>query len=102
MALFRGRLQGPNREPNTVTIQIADGRLRIASGRIKLGSWSLDEIHAERLSIYRFALKISGEVFEFVPEDPNAFSDEIGAEVDLTADRGRFGLKARMEQAIRD
>jgi hypothetical protein len=102
MAQFRGRLQGPDLEPSTVIIQIADGRFRIASGRIKLGSWRLDQVQTERLSIYRFSLDISGDLFEFTPEDPTAFSDEVGAVIDLSEARGRFGLKARIEKAARD
>ncbi len=102
MTIFRGRLQGPNLEPSTVTVQIADGRFRIASGRIKLGSWALEDVRAQRLSIYRFSLDINGDLFDFIPEDPTSFSNEVGAVVDLTEARGRFGLKARIEQAASD
>ncbi|MFQ5523696.1 MAG: hypothetical protein ACE5F5_08970 [Acidimicrobiia bacterium] len=101
MALFRGRLRGPNLEPSTVTVQIADGRFRISSGRIKLGSWPLEGVRAKRLSIYRFSLDINGDFFEFTPEDPTSFSEEVGAVVDLTETRGKFGLKERIEQAAR-
>ena len=82
-------------------VEIADGRFRISSGRIKLGSWSLEDVRAKRQSIYRFSLDIGGDHFDFIPDDPSAFSDAIGAVIDLTETPGRFGLKARIEKAAR-
>ena len=99
MARYTGRLQGPDLEPSTVQIDIGDGRFRVSAGRTQLGSWAMEKIRAERTSIYRFDLNINGDVFEFFPEDPSAFSDAVGAVVDLTESKGRFGLKARIEQA---
>lgn len=99
MAQFTGRLQGPSLEPSTVLIDIADERLRIASGRRRLGSWSLESISAERTSIYKFSLDIEGEIFEFYPDDPSTFSDTVGAIIDLTEPRSRFGLRERIERA---
>jgi hypothetical protein len=49
--------------------------------------------------VYRFAFEIEGDSFEFFPEDPSAFSNAAGAVVDLTETKGRFGLKARIEDA---
>jgi len=99
MAQFSGRLQGPKLEPSSVVIDIGDGRFRVAAGRIHIGSWPLEKISAERTSIYRFALDIDGDRFEFSPDDPSTFSDSMGAVVDLTESTGRFGLKARIERA---
>ena len=99
MSQFTGKLQGSRLEPSTVLIDVSDGRFRVSTGRIQFGSWRLDEIRAERTSIYRFALDIAGDQFEFFPEDPSTFSDVVGAVVDLTEPKGRFGLKARIEQA---
>ncbi len=99
MARYTGRLQGSDLEPSTVQIDIGDGRFRISAGRTQLGSWAMERIQAERTSIYRFDLDIAGDTFEFFPEDPSAFSDAVGAVVDLTESKGRFGLKARIEQA---
>ncbi len=48
--------------------------------------------------MYRFALEIESDLFEFFPDDPSRFSDTVGAVVDLTDNKGRFGLKARIEQ----
>lgn len=100
MAQFVGRLQGPELEPSTVLIDIADGRFRVSSGRIHLGSWAKEKITAERTSIYRFRLDINGDEFEFYPEDPSAFSDAVGAFIDLTEPRSRFGLKERIEKTL--
>ena len=98
MPQFNGRLQGPDLEPSFVHIDINDGRFRISRGRIQVGSWPLAHVTAERTSPYRFNLDIAGETFEFTPDDPSTFSDSIGAVVDLREHKGRFGLKARIEQ----
>lgn len=98
MAQFTGKLQGTQLESSTVLIDVSDGRLRVSTGKVQFGSWRLDEIHAERTSIYRFSLDIAGDQFDFFPEDPSTFSDAVGAVVDLTETKGRFGLKARIEQ----
>lgn len=101
MAQFKGRLQGPELEPSTVLIDISqeEGRFRVTAGRTHVGSWSLEKLSAERKSIYRFSLDINGDTFEFFPEDPTAFSDSVGAVIDLTEAKGRFGLKARVQEA---
>ena len=99
MARFTGRLQGPNLEPSNVLIDIDDGRFRISAGRRQLGSWPQEAIKALRSSIYRFSLDIDGEHFDFYPDDPSTFSDTIGAIIDLTEPRTRFGLRERIERA---
>lgn len=99
MAQFTGRLQGPRLEPSNVLIDIGDGRFRVSAGRLHVGSWHLSTITAERTSIYKFSLNIGGEPFDFYPDDPSTFSDTIGAIIDLTEPRGRFGLRERIERA---
>ena len=99
MAQFTGRLQGPRLEPSKVLIDIGDGRFRVSAGRRHLGSWSLDRITAERTSIYKFSLDIDEEHFDFYPDDPSTFSDSIGAIIDLTEPKGRFGLRERIERS---
>ena len=100
MATFTGRLQGPNLVPSTVLIDIGDGRFRVSAGRKHVGSWALGRINAERTSIYKFLLDIEGEQFDFYPDDPSSFSDAIGAIIDLTEPKGRFGLKERIEKSV--
>jgi hypothetical protein len=99
MAEFTGRLQGPSLQPSSVLIDIGDGRLRVSAGRRHLGSWALPSITASRTSIYRFSLDIDGERFDFYPDDPSMFSDEVGAVIDLTEPKSRFGLRERIEKA---
>lgn len=99
MAQFTGRLQGPKLEPSTVLIDIGDGRFRVSAGRLQLGSWALERITAERTSIYKFTLDIEDEHFDFYPDDPSTFSDAMGAIIDLTEPKGRFGLRQRIERA---
>ena len=98
MAQFTGRLEGSEIEPSRVLIHIGDGRLRISASRLHVGSWSLQDIQAERASIYKFNLDLAGHEFQFFPDDPSTFSNEVGAIIDLT-EAGRFGLKARIEEA---
>ena len=99
MAQFKGRLQGDGLEPSRVLIDIGEGRFRVSAGRLHVGSWAVEKVSAERTSIYRFALDIAGEKFDFYPEDPTTFSDAIGAYIDLTDSKGRFGLRDRIEKA---
>jgi hypothetical protein len=99
MAQFTGRLQGPTLEPSKVLIDIGEGRFRVSAGRLHVGSWPIEKIKAERTSIYKFALHIDEEHFEFYPDDPSTFSDSIGAVIDLTESKGRFGLRDRIERA---
>jgi hypothetical protein len=101
MAYYLGRLQGPRLEPTVVTVEIAEGRLRIVAGKRHMGSWPLQNMEIHRTSIYRFAFEIEGDSLEFFPEDPSAFSDSAGAIVDLTGGKGRFGLKARIQDATK-
>jgi len=99
MVQFTGRLQGEKLEPSSVLIDIADGRFRVSAGRLQLGSWSLERITAERTSIYKFGLDIEGEHFDFYPNDPSTFSDAVGAVIDLSETKSRFGLRERIERA---
>jgi hypothetical protein len=99
MVQFTGRLQGQNLEPSRVLIDVADDRFRVSAGRRQLGSWPLDRITAERTSIYRFSLAIDGEHFDFSPDDPSTFSDAVGAIIDLSETKSRFGLRERIERA---
>ena len=86
-------------EPSNVLIDIGDGRFRVSAGRLHVGSWALSTITAERTSIYKFSLDIGGEHFDFYPDDPSTFSDTIGAIIDLTEPRSRFGLRQRIERS---
>jgi hypothetical protein len=100
MAYHLGRLQGSRLEPTHVTIEIDDARFRITTGRRHMGSWPMREVKVERTSIYRFSFDIEGDHLEFFPDDPSDFSDAVGAFIDLTdSKRGRFGLKARIQNA---
>ena len=99
MASFEGRLQGATLEPSYVTMEVADNRIRIVAGRRHMGSWPLTKVRAQRTSVYRFSLEIDNDHLEFFPEDPAEFSEAVGAVVDLTETAGRFGLKARIQDA---
>ena len=101
MAIYMGRLQGPDLEPTSVSVETVDDRIRIATGRTQLGSWPLSDVSVQRLSIFRFSLELEGDALEFFPEEPSEFSNALGAVIDLTQPRGRFGLKERIQEATR-
>ena len=101
MAIYTGRLQGPGLEPTSVTVETVDDQIRIATGRTHMGSWSLSDVPVQRTSIYRFSLEIEGDALEFFPEEPSEFSNAVGAVIDLTLPRGRFGLMERVQEARR-
>jgi hypothetical protein len=96
---YTGRLKAQRLEPTAVTIEIAEGRFRVVAGKRHLGSWPIDTLEVHRTSVYRFAFDIEGDTFEFFPEDPSAFANAAGAIIDLTETKGRFGLKARIQNA---
>lgn len=98
MVQFTGRLQGSDLYPSTVLIDIDDERFSVSVGGMQIGSWAIEQISAERTSIFRFELSIDGDRFDFNPEDPSAFSDTVGALIDLTESQGRFGLKTRIDR----
>lgn len=101
MAIYTGRLQGPGLEPTSVTVETVDDQIRITTGRTHMGSWSLSDVHVQRVSIYRFSFEIEGDTLEFFPEEPSEFSNAVGAVMDLTQPRGRFGLKERIQDLTR-
>ncbi len=100
MAQYKGRLQSDSLEITYVTVHVDDdSRVRIMAGRRPLGSWPISRVKAERRTIYKYDLEIDGEAFDFFPDDPQGFGDEVGAVIDLTASGNRFGLKARIAEA---
>ena len=75
-----------------------DGWLRVTSGTARLGSWKLDQITLERLSLYRFELTTRKRDRIIVyPDDPTGFAEATGATIDLTA-VSRFGLGQRLAE----
>ena len=65
----------------------------------RIGSWELADITAERNGVYTFVLKTPDLTFTFQPSDPSAFSEAIGAVIELRAPKARFGLAERVRQA---
>ncbi len=101
MTIYMGRLQSQGLEPTSVTVETVDDQIRIATGRTQMGSWPLSEVSVQRVSIYRFSLEIEGDALEFFPEEPSEFSNAVGAVIDLTQPRRRFGLKERIREVTR-
>jgi len=101
MATFDGQLyKGADAPPERAHVQIEDGRCRLFTDRRRLGSWDMNEIHAERMGVLRFQVSAGEFKFTFQPTDPRGFSDAIGASVDLrSSSKGRFGLADRVRAA---
>lgn len=99
MSVFAGQLHRNEEAPIRGTVQIDDGRVRIWTDRRRLVSWDQSQVRCERSSPFRFDLSDGSSSYEFHPADPAAFSDAIGAVVDLRAPKSRFGLADRIRQA---
>ena len=101
MQTFHGMLQATADRalPLKISFQIDDGRIRMWSDRHRIGSWSADQVHVQRESIFRFLVAIDDEAYAFSPEDPSGFAAAVDIEIDLTtAGRPRFGLADRLRQ----
>lgn len=99
MSVFGGSLHNHDQAPIRGSVQIEDGRVRIMTDRRRLASWDQSQVSCERSSVFRFELSDGLASYEFHPADPVAFSDAIGAVVDLRAPKSRFGLADRIRQA---
>ncbi|HEY7823612.1 MAG TPA: hypothetical protein VIG24_12290, partial [Acidimicrobiia bacterium] len=58
------------------TIELSDGRLRIAAGDTEIGDWPLTEVHLEEIPTgYRMA--VEGELLLLEFNDTSSFSTEL-------------------------
>ncbi len=86
-------------EPTRARFVIDDGWVRVVVGYRPLGTWRVSDIACERVSLTRFTVKLDADAYTFIPDDPAAFSDAIGAVVDLRS-TARFGLGPRVRAAL--
>jgi len=93
---FEGRLETATGVAALVHIRVDERTMSMRSGRRPMGSWSLDEVRVERISLFRFRLTIGDEELVLVPKDPTGFASAAGAVVDLRA--GRHGLRDRIKE----
>lgn len=99
MRVFQGRLLTHRTgETSPASIHIDRQWVRIVAGPRRLGAWALDSIRCERVTVFRFRLVLDGQEYTFNPDDPSAFSDTIGAVIDLRP-KSRFGLGERVRAA---
>ena len=85
-------------EPVTATVHVDGELVRIVAGHRRLGAWPLHQVACERVTVFRFMLRLENEEFTFAPDDPRAFSDAMGAVIDLRP-KARFGLGDRVKAA---
>ena len=97
MLRVSGRLVTVDGDTAQVVFKVDEGKLSIRSGRRPIGSWPLDEITFDRLSLFRFRMVVEDEAFLVVPDDATSFAEAVGADVDLR--QNRFGLGARVRAA---
>lgn len=100
MQLFRGQLLSHEAGHAThVTVQVENDWVRIYSEHKRFGAWSASDLKVERLTVFRFQLNIDGVIHTFTPDDPNGFSEAVGAVIDLRP-KSRFGLGDRVKAAL--
>lgn len=99
MATFPGQLVShASGQPIAASVQVDDDWVRIWSGHRRLGAWSLEAVHPERVTVFRFHLTLDNTTYTFIPEDPAAFANEVKAVIDLRP-KARFGLADRVRAA---
>lgn len=99
MRAFQGRLQShAEGEAEQVTIGVDQQHLRIWTDQRRIGSWNLDQVTCERVTVFRFLLDLGGTLHTFVPDDPAGFADSLKTVVDLRP-KSRFGLAERVRAA---
>jgi hypothetical protein len=99
MQNFRGRLTShANGDPDVATIQVDGDWVRIVAGHRRLGAWRVQDVHCERVTVFRFQLTLDGVTHTFSPDDPAGFSGAVGAVIDLRP-KSRFGLGDRVKAA---
>lgn len=100
MQLYRGRLLSHEvGHASVVTVQIDEEWVRIYSEYKRYGAWTAVDLKVERLTVFRFQMTLDGVLHTFNPDDPNGFSDAIGAVIDLRP-KTRFGLGDRVKAAL--
>ncbi len=100
MQLFRGQLISHEAGyATTVTVQVDNDWVRIYNDHKRYGAWSASDLSVERLTVFRFQLHLDGVTHTFTPDDPNGFSDAVGAVIDLRP-KSRFGLGDRVKAAL--
>jgi hypothetical protein len=98
--LFRGQLLSHEAGHAThVTVQVENEWVRIYSEHKRFGAWTCTDLKVERLTVFRFQLQLDGVTHTFTPDDPNGFSDSVGAVIDLRP-KSRFGLGDRVKKAL--
>ena len=93
---FEGRLETATGAVALVHIRVDERTMSMRTGRRPMGSWPLDEVRVERISLFRFRLTIGDEELILSPKDPTGFASAAGAVVDLR--EGRHGLRNRINE----
>lgn len=100
MHIFRGQLLSLEGGHSVdVTVQIEDNWVRIFNAHKRYGAWMSDDLNVQRITVFRFQMELDGVLHNFTPDDPNGFSDAVGAVIDLRRTT-RFGLGDRVRAAL--
>ena len=100
MLIFKGRLVShAGGHASDVAVHVDSEWARIFDDHNKRhGAWRLDDLHVERVTVFRFTMMLDGVTHTFTPDDPNAFAEAIGVVIDLRP-KSRFGLGDRVRAA---
>ncbi len=82
-----------------VTVQVEDNWVRIYNTHKRFGAWAAEDLKVQRITVFRFQMELDGVLHNFSPDDPNGFSDAVGAVIDLRRTT-RFGLGDRVRAAL--
>ncbi len=99
MRNFKGQLTSHDRADHYVATVAVDGEwIRIWNEHKRVGAWPVEQVHCERVTVFRFQLTLDGVVHTFQPDDPGGFATGVGAVIDLRP-TSRFGLGPRVKAA---
>jgi hypothetical protein len=91
------RLPGDVDSDIDAVLQIANDRVRLATGRKELGDWPLTQIGVERVSPRSFRMDIAGETVVFLPSNPDLF-----ASLKFVADASRHEPARKRKKRVQE
>jgi hypothetical protein len=96
---FKGQLTSHDNADQYLATVAVDGEwVRIWNEHKRVGAWPAEQVHCERVTVFRFQLTLDGVIHTFQPDDPGGFANGVGAVIDLRP-TSRFGLGPRVKAA---
>lgn len=96
---FKGQMTSHTTGDHYLAMIAVDGELvRIWNDHKRVGAWPVEDVHCERVTVFRFQLTLDEIVHTFQPDDPAGFAESVGSVIDLRP-TSRFGLGPRVQAA---